>query len=138
MYPRVSNFGIPSHESPWLPLILFASIVVVAIAVILILAYGPTFLKWLRSPPKPPRAAVAPLPLTELTSCRHYRRSKIESNEDTIQGYIDTIWDNLLLTLFHSALNILNGPSALPWSLVNVTYNNCEGFVSFLDEDHKV
>jgi hypothetical protein len=58
------------------------------------------------------------------------------------EGYIDIchfhIWDNLLLTLFHSALNILNGPSALPWSLVNVTYNNCEGFVSFLDEDHKV
>lgn len=61
-----SDYPSPSHESPWLPLILFASIVVVAIAVILILAYSPTFLKWLRSPPKPPRAAVAPLPLTEL------------------------------------------------------------------------
>jgi hypothetical protein len=45
------NSDCPSHESPRLLLILLASIVVVSIAAILILAYGTTFLKWLRSPP---------------------------------------------------------------------------------------
>jgi hypothetical protein len=55
----------PSYQTgTWLWfIILFASIAVIAVAVLFISAYAPTFLKWLHSPP---RSVVAPLPLIEL------------------------------------------------------------------------
>ncbi|GAU25059.1 hypothetical protein TSUD_257530 [Trifolium subterraneum] len=56
--PDYNPYRVPS----WF-IVFFASIAVIVVVALFILAYTPTFLQWLHSPP---RSVVTPLPLIEL------------------------------------------------------------------------